>query len=405
MNSSAQKSGQLLYRDNGQRSAVLSKTRKIVLKVGTRLLTGDKTSSKSQRVFQLVEAVAGLRKKGYDVILVSSGAIGAGMTVLGSSKRPRQLPRLQSYAAVGQCRLMYLYETACEKFGFHSAQILLTSDDVQDRERHLNVTSCLNALLAKGVLPVINENDSVSVDEIKFGDNDTLAASVAVMVKADLTLLLTTVDGLHETANGEFGRRISVVNEITPEITGMAKGTADPNFSVGGMTSKIQAANAVNRAGETLWIADGSDFNITGDIVAGKDVGTLFLPVKNTPMRGHQRYLAFFADYNGSIVIDPGAVKALTKEGRSLLPKGIIDAAGQFQRGDTVRIMTADGIEIARGMCNYSKEEVLKIRGAHSREIDNILGYQAIDNTVIHRDRMVITENASDNTTTITPEN
>lgn len=384
------------YQDSGERRKVVSNTYKVVVKVGTKLLTGDKHASKAERIQQLVEAVAALRERGMDVILVSSGAIGAGMTVLGTGKRPRQLPHLQSFAAVGQCRLMYLYETACEKFGWHSAQILLTEADVKSKERHLNVTSCLNALLAKGVLPVINENDSVSVDEIKFGDNDTLAAMVAVMVKADLTILLTTVDGLQEFKDGRLGKRLSVVRELSPEIRNMARDTADPNFSVGGMSSKVQAADSVMRAGEALWIANGENFDIVNSIIACEDVGTVFVPRTATPMRGQQRYLAFFSGCEGDIVVDRGAARALQKEGRSLLPKGITGLKGDFQRGDTVRIITDKSIEIARGTSNYDAGEVGKIKGAHSKDLPSILGRSAVDNTVVHRDRMVITEKNMD---------
>ncbi|MFW5997138.1 MAG: glutamate 5-kinase, partial [Lentisphaeria bacterium] len=379
------------YADNGERREILANISKVVIKVGTKLLTGDRHASKAERIEQLIDAVSVLRARGLDVLLVSSGAIGAGMTVLGTHKRPRQLPYLQSYAAVGQCRLMYLYETACEKHGWHSAQILLTEADVKDRERHLNVTSCLNALLAKGVLPVINENDSVSVDEIRFGDNDTLAAMVAVMVKADLTILLTTVDGLQEIQEGNLGERLSVVREITPAVRNMAQDTADPNFSVGGMNSKVQAADSVVRAGEALWIANGEKFDIVTRLIDGEDLGTLFMPRSTTPMRGQQRYLAFFSGCNGELLIDRGAASALRNEGRSLLPKGVIGVKGNFKRGDTLRITTEDGIEVGRGISNYDAAEIKIIEGAHSKDLTSLLGYDAVDNTVVHRDRMVIT--------------
>ena len=379
------------FADGGERDHALSDVRKVVIKVGTRLLTGVDGSSKAQRVYELIETIAGLRQRGIDVILVSSGAIGAGMMVLGTDKRPRTLPQLQSHAAVGQCRLMYLYETAAEQFGFHSAQILLTAADVQDRERHLNVTSCLDALLGNGVLPVINENDSVSVEEIKFGDNDMLAALVAVMVRADLTILLTSVDGLHEhiDIDGKLGRRISVVNRITRDIRGMARDTTDRNYSVGGMATKLQAAESVVKAGENLWIADGADFGILDRILAGDDVGTLFTAAKPTRMRGHQRYLAFFSEHAGDITVDEGAARALVDKGRSLLPIGITGVTGAFRRGDTVRICTPAGSEIGRGVSNYDADEVRKIKGRKTTEIHDILGYDGYD-TVIHRSYMVL---------------
>jgi glutamate 5-kinase len=361
-----------------------------VIKVGTRLLTSIGGHSKGERVDQLVEQIAALRKGGLDVVLVSSGAIGAGMMVLGTEKRPASLPRLQAHAAVGQCRLMYLYETACNRRGFHSAQVLLTAEDVKNRERHLNVVSCLDELLSNGVLPVINENDSVSVDEIKFGDNDMLAAMVAMMVRADITILLTTVDGLHERTQTGFGRRLSVVPRITDDVLRMAAGTEDTRLSVGGMATKLQAADYLTRAGESLWIADGTDFGVLARMFAGEDVGTLFLPAKSTRMQGRKRFLAFFSGHSGDIVVDAGAERALCHQGRSLLPSGIVATRGDFRRGDTVAIINASGAELARGVSNYSSTEIMKIRGKHTKEINETLGYDAYD-AVVHRDYMVLT--------------
>jgi glutamate 5-kinase len=380
----------LKFQDNGERNHALSDVQRVVVKVGTRLLTGVAGASKQERVNQLVEQLAALRQGGIDVILVSSGAIGAGMVVLQTPKRPNSLPQLQAHAAVGQSRLMYLYETACQSHGFHCAQMLLTAADVQDHERHLNVTSCLDALLNRGVLPVINENDSVSIDEIRFGDNDMLAALVAVMARADLTILLTTVDGLHEQDGGKMGQRLSVVPKVTSQIRKMAGGTGDVQFSVGGMVTKLQAAELVAKAGENLWIADGRDFHILDDIFGGKDVGTLFPAHKSTRMRGQQRYLAFFADYAGDITVDAGAEKAICENGRSLLPSGIINAAGKFKRGDTVRILNQEKAEVARGVTNYNCDEVARIAGRQSDEIREVLGYDAYD-VVVHRNYMVLT--------------
>ncbi|MFO7821741.1 MAG: glutamate 5-kinase [Lentisphaeria bacterium] len=382
-------SRETVRKDTGERALALRDARKVVIKVGTRLLTDIDGASKAQRVYELVKAIADLRAEGVDVILVSSGAIGAGMGVLNTEKRPRLLPQLQSHAAVGQCRLMYLYETACEQFGFHSGQILLTADDVQNRERHLNVTSCLDSMLNSGVLPVINENDSVRVDEIKFGDNDMLAALVAVMVRADLTIMLTSVDGLRELKENGLGARISVVKNIGPYVRSMAGDTADQKFSVGGMATKLNAASSVVKAGENLWIADGSEFNILKKIMAGDDVGTLFTAAKPKRMHGHQRFLAFFADFRGDITVDSGAAEAVASKGRSLLPSGVIDVSGDFKRGDTVRICTVDNLEIARGVTNYNADEVRQIKGCQTAEIRDILHYDAYD-TVVHRNYMAI---------------
>ncbi len=381
-----------VYKDTGQRARALTNIGRIVVKVGTRLLTDMDSVSKAERVEQLVHAVAGLRQRGLDVILVSSGAIGAGMSVLGTSKRPTALSMLQAHAAVGQSRLMYLYEMACVKHGFHCAQLLLTAADVQDRERHLNVTSCLDALLAKGLLPVINENDTVSVDEIRFGDNDILAALVATMLRADLTILLTTVDGMYECdENGSFSRRLSVVPKVTKALHAMAGGTDGNRFSVGGMTSKLRAAELVCKAGENLWIADGRDFSTLSQILDGADVGTLFPAPKGEKMKAKKCFLAFFSEPNGELIVDCGAAHALLENGGSLLPSGIVEVRGDFRRGDTVRVLDPDCAEIARGVSNYNSDEVMRFKGARSAEIGRILGYEACNEVVVHRDYLVLT--------------
>ncbi len=378
------------FTDQGERARVLADVRRVVIKVGTRLLTDMPGGSKAERVRELVAAAAGLRTRGFEVILVSSGAIGAGMAVLGTDKRPASLPRLQAHAAVGQSRLMYLYETAALAHGFHCAQLLLTASDVKDRSRHLNVVNCIEALLAAGVLPVVNENDSVSVDEIRFGDNDTLAAMVANMTRADLTVLLTTIEGMCERDADNWGCRISVIPAITAELRAMARGTDGNRFSTGGMQSKLKAVEIVTRAGEPLIIADGRDFACLDEIFSGRDVGTLFLPTAAQRMQARKRYLAFFSRERGEVIVDRGAVEALRGRGRSLLPSGIVDVRGTFEPGDTVRIVNEAGEEIARGETNYSSDEVKAIKGQKSEAVRDILGYEGYD-AVVHRNYMVIT--------------
>lgn len=381
------------FTDNGARQRVLGDVSRVVVKVGTRLLTDVSGSSKAERVRALIDAVSRLREHGLEVLLVSSGAIGAGMTVMGETRRPRNVPQLQAHAAIGQCRLMYLYETACVEHGYHCAQLLLTADDVQHRERHLNVTSCLDALLAKKVLPVINENDSVSVDEIRVGDNDMLAALVATMMRADLTILLTTVDGMYcLESDGSPGNRLSVVSTIDDRLRAMAGGTDGNKFSTGGMATKLRAAEVITRAGESMIVADGTDFAILEAIREGHDVGTLFTESGNgRRMRGHKRFLAFFSEPTGDIAIDEGAVHALRDDGRSLLPSGITAFAGDFSRGDTVRIVDRDHREIARGVTNYSHTDVARIMGVRSSEIGRILNQDACYAEVVHRNYLVLT--------------
>lgn len=381
----------IYFEDKGQRQSVLVGVRRVVVKVGTRLLTGVDGVSNAERVRLLVGEIAALRERGLEVIAVTSGAIGTGIVVLETPRRPQSLPQLQAHAAVGQCHLMYLYEKACVEHGFHCAQMLLSADDVQNRERHLNIRSCLDALLATGVLPVINENDSVSVDEIRFGDNDTLAALVATMARAEMTILLTSVDGLREHVDGALGRRFSVIEEVDAQTRGMARDTADSKFSVGGMRTKLMAADTVTQAGENLWIADGLDFGVLRRIFDGEDVGTLFCARNPSRMRGQKRYLAFFSDPNGEIIVDDGAAKALRQDGRSLLPSGITGVSGQFRKGDTVLIVTADGTPAARGISNYDAADVEAIKGRKTTEISGILGGAGYD-AVVHRNYLALVE-------------
>ena len=384
----------ILYEDNGQRRSALTGVRRVVLKVGTRLLTSVEGTSKAERVGALVEQIAALRELGLEVALVSSGAIGAGMSILETERRPASLPQLQAHAAVGQSRLMYLYESACVRHGFHCAQLLLTADDLQDRERHLNVNCCLDALLSRRILPVVNENDSVSVEEIKFGDNDILAALTAVMMRADLTVLLTTVDGLHEPGEQGWGRRISVVTRLTPQVQGMAGGTDRDDLSVGGMASKLRAADLLTKSGESLWVVDGRDFGVLRRVFTGEDVGTLFVAGRTGRMAARKRYLAFFSEHAGDVVVDAGAARALVRQGRSLLPIGIVAVEGTFERGETLRVLDQDGLEIARGTTNYASDEVTKIRGRRTADLRDVLGYDAYGE-VIHRDRLVLTSEAT----------
>ncbi len=381
------------YEDSGERARVLRGAQNIVVKVGTQLLTDDSTGTQQEHTARIIGQVAALRKAGCSVILVSSGAIGAGMNVLHTGRRPDNLDQLQAHAAVGQSQLMYQYENECVQHGFHCGQILLTASDVRDRQRQVNITSCLRALLDKGVLPIINENDSVSVDEIKFTDNDILAALVATMVKADLTILLTTVDGMQEITGPEYsgtGKRISVVHRVTPALRTMAGGPAANQRSTGGMTTKLRAAETVTRAGDPLWIADGQHVDILPAIMNGEDTGTLFLPANPQRMTGRKRYLAFFSITSGTLVIDDGAAEALTTGGRSLLPSGIIEVHGDFDQGANVRITNQKGHEIARGIVNHSSEQIERIRGKQSAEAQSTLGPES-HVEVVHRDRMALT--------------
>ncbi|NMA42766.1 MAG: glutamate 5-kinase [Oligosphaeraceae bacterium] len=381
------------FQDQGERAQFLPGVKRVVVKVGTQLLRGNKRVSASERIAELVQALDQLRRSGQEVILVSSGAVGFGMAALGMQQRPRKIACLQALAALGQSHLMGCYGSVCEAYGFHCAQLLLTAADLHDRKRNGHVTQCINALLEKNVLPIINENDSVCVDEIKVGDNDTLAAYVASMLRADLTVVLTTVDGmlLREEGKDELGPRLSVVRELTEEVMQMAQGTDGNQFSVGGMITKLRAAQIVNHSGEALLIANGKEFDILTRIMAGEDLGTLFLPARKNRLHARQRFLAFFSEPTGSLIIDPGAEKAILKNNRSLLPGGVLGSMGVFHRGDTVLILNSERKELARGIVNFAFDEVAKICGKQSKDLGRLLGREVDHEEIVHRDFMVLT--------------
>ena len=370
------------------RQNAIKRCKRIIVKVGSRLLSEIQGYSKQNRIDHLVQACQHLRENNFDVILVSSGAISTGMELTKISKRPRGLSQLQALAAVGQSQLMSMYENACSQRGFNCAQILLSYDDLKSRKRHLYLCNCLNALLRMGVLPIINENDTVSVDEISFGDNDKLAALVATMTHAELTILLTTVQGLLNYDKKGFKERISLVREITPNIRKISKGTDNNHLSTGGMSSKIEAAEICMAAGECLWIADGKDFSILSRIINGEDLGTLFYPTSGR-LASSKRWLAFFTDPLGDIMIDNGAKIALESQGKSLLPIGIIKILGEFEKGDTVSIKDEQENLIGTGITNYKRADLEEIKGMRSSQISEKLGRVAYDEA-IHRDNLVL---------------
>ena len=367
------------------RKNLLKNCHRVVVKAGTRLLTDPKLLP------HIVQQIKELRDSGKQVILVSSGAVGTGMKSLGLKKRPRRLSQVQALAALGQVKLMSMYEAECEKLGFRAAQILLTAEDLRSRERHLNVLNCIETLLSDDVLPIINENDPVSVDELKFGDNDILASLLASMTRADLTIILTTVDGLKKpNPDGTLGDRISVVRGITDTQRDMAKGTDDGNMSIGGMESKLKAADTLNSAGEALWLASGKETDILDRIFRGEDVGTLFLPAAaKKKMESRKRWLSSFSRPHGKLLIDDGAVTALRRRGSSLLPSGIVGVEGDFVRGDVLEIVSAGQGLIGKGLTNFSSEECRKLMGHQSSENHAILNYDA-DDEVIHRNNLVV---------------
>lgn len=367
--------------DTELRKYFLSKAQKIVIKAGTRLLTDTNI------INQIISQISYLKSIGKEVILVSSGAVGLGMKTMNIKKRPSELSDIQALAAIGQSKLMSVYEHAAANFAFHCAQILLTADDLNNRYRHLNILNCLNALTKMNVLPIINENDSVSVDELKFGDNDKLAALIALMVKADLTIILTTVEGLMSSLK-EDGKLIPIVRKTDASIWNIASGTDDKNTSIGGMTTKIKAAEIVNKAGEALIIADGRVPNLIQKIFAFEERGTLFVPPR-PQMNARKRWFGFFSKSKGKIYVDDGARVALSEKNKSLLPSGIKKIEGNFDFGDTLDVCSLNGVVFAKGLSNYNSNELALIAGHKSSEINSILGYDG-DEEVIHKNNLTV---------------
>jgi glutamate 5-kinase len=375
----------LNHKNLSYRKQSITSTNRILIKVGTRLLTD------TSKIPILIEQIYKLRQKGYQVILVSSGAVGIGMKTLGITKRPQQLSKIQALASIGQGKLMEQYERAARNFGFHTGQLLLTMTGVQNRERHLNMLNCINSLLEMNILPIINENDSVSVKELTFGDNDQLAVLVSAMIKCDTTILLTTINGLRESENNKLKERIPVVTKLTAGIKKMAMGTDDSNNSIGGMRSKLKSAEISMSNGNYLFIADGKDFTVLEKIFNGEDVGTLFMPHKQNKMSSRKTWLSFFSKTKGQIFIDNGAVTAINGNGKSLLPSGLISVKGDFKRGDAIEIVSQESKRvIAKGLTNYNTNETSKICGVKSSDIKKILGYPAGDAEIVHRDNLVL---------------
>ncbi len=356
------------------RSDLLNKRNRIVVKLGTGVLTDERRHPDREQLRQLVAQLAAQRQAGREMVVVSSGAVGAGMGALAFEKRPTHLADLQACAAVGQSRLMATYSELFSEFDLHVAQVLLTHDDLRHHGRHLNARHTLFTLLNRGVIPIINENDVVSTTELKFGDNDRLSALVACLLPADLLVLLTSVDGVLEGFDGPNPKVISSIDRIDSRLEKLAGGTLS-HISVGGMVTKLAAARMVMRAGIPMVIASGLKPHTLADILEGREEGTLFIP-SPAKLRGRKRWIAFFHNPSGTLFVDAGARDALQHQGKSLLPPGILRCEGDFDRGDIVRICDAEGTEFARGVAAYSASE---IRATQLSRVE-----------VVHRDNLVI---------------
>ena len=356
------------------RAELLKDVTRIVTKLGTGVLTDSRKQPDLGQMEQLVAQLAALRKQDKEIVVVSSGAVGAGMGVLGHEKRPNDLAELQACAAVGQSRLMAIYEKLFAQFELSVAQVLLTHDDLEHHERHLNARNTLVRLLAHGVIPIINENDAISFTELKFGDNDKLSALVASLLPADLLLILTTVDGVIENFGKANPKTIPVIEQIDNTLEKMARGTESAT-AIGGMASKIQAAKIVVRSGIPMVIASGRKKAVVSRVLAGEDEGTLFVP-QPSKLQGRKRWIAFFHHPKGALVVDDGARKALRESGKSLLPPGVARCEGDFAAGEVVRICDLNGTEFARGIAGFTSDQI------KSRELQRV--------EVVHRDNLVI---------------
>jgi len=367
----------------------LSRIRRVVVKVGSGLVTTPGEGPSSEHIGRIAADLSALVNEGREVALVTSGAIATGVARLGLTARPRSIPEKQAAAAVGQSALMWEYEQAFKKHGIPVGQVLLTGQDISDRSRYLNARNTLLALLGFGVLPVINENDTVAVDEIKVGDNDNLAALVAHLIDADLLVLLTDVDGLY-TGNPRqdpSARRLETVEAITDEIQRMVY-DASARVSVGGMATKLQAGQKASASGIPMVIASGREAGLLPRLLKGEPIGTYFQP-RDDRLAARKRWIAYAVPPQGRLAVDAGAKKALTERGKSLLPSGVVAVDGQFRAGEVVALTLGDEPEFARGLVSYDADEVRLILGAKTADIARRLGYEGVDE-VVHRDNLVI---------------
>jgi glutamate 5-kinase len=371
-----------------QAENALLQARRIVVKIGSALLV-DEASGNIRRTWldALADDVAQCRRRGQDVIIVSSGAIAVGRRHLGLAAGRLKLEEKQAAAATGQIRLAHAYQETLARHQITVAQVLLTLGDTEERRRHLNARSTLDTLLKLGTVPVINENDTVATSEIRFGDNDRLAARVAAMISADTLILLSDIDGLYtsDPRKDKDARFVPVVTELTPEIEAMA-GEAPPGYSSGGMVTKLAAARVALNGGCRMAIANGTRIHPLRAI-ADNAACTWFLP-QATPLSARKTWIAGSLKPQGALTLDAGALKALLS-GKSLLPAGVTRVDGEFERGDAVRVLAPDRREVARGLCAYSAADARRIRGHKSGDIETILGYRGRDE-FIHRDDLVL---------------
>jgi glutamate 5-kinase len=381
--------GEETMQNKAIRKEILKQVRRVVVKVGSSILASTEKGLHHEVFSHLVREVSTLKRQGKEIVLVSSGAIAAGMEKLGFASRPQSITQKQAIAAVGQSRLMSIYETYFSRHQQIIAQILLTHEDLSHRRRFMNARNTLLTLLNLGILPIINENDTVVVDEIKVGDNDNLSALITNLIEADLLIILTDIDGICD-ADPRYNPQakcIPLIEDLDTRMEGIIGGT-DGQWSVGGMVTKIEAAKKTSRFGIPTIIACGTREGILNQILSGKEVGTLILP-KGKVLSSRKGWIAFHLKPKGEVVVDEGAKKALCQKGKSLLASGITKVNRVFDRGDSVSCIGPRGKEFARGLVNYSSSELEKIKGLPSNQIEKILGFKYSDE-IIHRNNLVV---------------
>lgn len=375
--------------ESAVRRAAFEASRTIVVKIGTNALSRPDDSLDLDRIHCLAEQLVRLRNTGKKVLVVSSGAIGAGLSLLGLKKRPQELPHLQATASVGQAHLIGAYDDAFQKHGLRASQILLTANDFRRRVRYLNIRNTINTLFEYDVIPVVNENDTVSIDEIKFGDNDRLAAMVSSLLDRPLLIILSVIDGLFDRdPKDPAARVIPLVEHWNETLRNLAADTKSSR-GTGGMVTKLEAVRMATSGGGHVIIANGTDRSVLDQVREGREVGTLFLG-DGEPVSAWKRWIGYTVSPTGRIRLDTGASKAVCGDGRSLLAIGITAVEGYFSKGEIVSVIDPAGIEIARGLVSFNSQQVTLIAGRRSDEICQILGSEA-DKAVIHRDHLTVT--------------
>ena len=366
----------------------LAQTKSWVIKLGSALLTNNGCGLKTDTLAIWVDQIMQLKERGIDVVLVSSGAVAEGISRLGWKHRPSALHELQAAAAVGQMGLIQAYESCFQKYNVHTAQILLTHDDISDRQRYLNARSTLRTLMNLGIVPIVNENDTVATEEIRFGDNDSLAGSVVNLIEADLLVVLTDQVGLYD-SNPSINPDASLIKTGVAGDAGLEEyAGSGGSLGRGGMLTKLRAAGTAAKSGAHTVIASGMEKDVLLHIANGKEIGTL-LTTQQEPVAARKRWLASHNHVRGQVVLDDGATKVLRQEGKSLLAVGVTDVKGDFKRGEIIACLDPTGKEIARGLVNYNADETQRIKGQASDRIEELLGYLD-EPELIHRDNLIL---------------